>query len=203
MSTQNYIDIAQLESLGTHISSALPEGVISHSVNFGELSLRVDRTHIIEVLRFLRDDSKCLFETLIDIAGADYPAREERFELVYHLLSMKLNLRVRLTLSCDDVDPVESVIPLFPVADWYEREAFDLYGILFANHPDLRRILTDYGFEGHPLRKDFPLTGHTEVRYDPIEKRVVHEAVALTMEYRDFDFESPWEGITNLPSVEK
>lgn len=199
----DYIDTDHLNKLGAHIVDALPDGVTSYAVTHKELSLKANAAAILDIIRFLRDDSQCLFETLIDIAGVDYPQRAQRFELVYHFLSMKLNLRVRLTISCDDKTPVESLVPLFPVANWYEREAFDLYGILFANHPDLRRILTDYGFEGHPLRKDFPLTGHTEVRYDPVEKRVVHEPVQLTMEYRDFDFESPWEGIvTNQQTAE-
>ncbi|MEL7452933.1 MAG: NADH-quinone oxidoreductase subunit C, partial [Pseudomonadota bacterium] len=156
------------------------------------------------VIRFLRDDSECMFETLIDICGVDYPERSERFEVVYHLLSMKLNQRVRLKLQVDEATTVPSVVDLFPAANWYEREAFDMYGIQFSGHPDLRRLLTDYGFEGYPLRKDFPLTGHVEVRYDDLQKRVIYEPVHLTQEYRNFDFLSPWEGMTNvIPGDEK
>ena len=157
-------------------------------------------------MTFLRDDSSCLFKVLIDICGADYPERDERFEVVYNLLSLKLNQRVRVKVTTDETTPVPSVTSVFSTAGWFEREAWDLYGIIFSDHPDLRRIMTDYGFEGHPLRKDFPLTGYVEVRYDEEQKRVVYEPVKLTQEFRTFDFLSPWEGMTIerlLPGDEK
>ena len=171
---------------------------------FGELTLTVARDKIVEVLTALRDDPACLFECLIDICGVDYPARAERFEVVYHLLSLRKNQRIRVKVSTDEDTPVPSAVGVFPAADWFEREAYDMYGILFSGHPDLRRLLTDYGFQGHPLRKDFPLTGYQEVRYDDEQKRVVYEPVKLTQEFRQFDFESPWEGTTYvLPGDEK
>jgi NADH-quinone oxidoreductase subunit C len=158
----------------------------------------------VDVLTKLRDDAACRFEILIDICGVDYPARPNRFDVVYHLLSVRKNQRLRLKLETDEATPVPSVISVFPAANWYEREAYDMYGILFSNHPDLRRLLTDYGFEGYPLRKDFPLTGYKEVRYDDEQKRVVYEPVRLTQEFRNFDFESPWEGVEYvLPGDEK
>ena len=197
-------DIDDLQALGAHIASVQSQSVQSTEVNFGELTVYGVRDHIVELLRFLSVDSQCKFETLIDLAGVDYPDRSERFEIVYHLLSMRLNQRVRIKISTAEDDPVPSIVDVYPSADWYEREAFDMYGIAFSGHPDLRRILTDYGFEGHPMRKDFPLTGHVEVRYDDLEKRVVYEPVALTQEYRDFDFLSPWEGMNTLvPGDEK
>ena len=156
-----------------------------------ELTLDVARDKIVEVLTFLRDDAKCQFEVLIDICGVDWPAREKRFDVVYHLLSPRLNQRIRVKLMTDETTPVASVVEVFSAANWFEREAYDMYGILFSGHPDLRRILTDYGFQGHPLRKDFPLTGYVEVRYDDEQKRVVYEPVELTQEFRSFDFESP------------
>ena len=162
--------------------------------------------HWVETVRFLRDDPGCLFVCLIDICGVDYPERPLRFDVVAHLLSPKHNLRVRVRTMTDETAPVPSLTPLFPAADWFEREAYDFYGILFSGHPDLRRILTDYGFEGHPLRKDFPMTGFVEVRWDDIEKRVVNEPVALTQEFRSWDFLSPWEGAGDaglLPGDEK
>ena len=163
-----------------------------------------ERSGIIDVLKKLRDDPELQFEVLIDITGVDWPAREERFDVVYHLLSMRKNQRIRVKLTTDENHPVPSVIELFPTANWLERETYDMYGILFSGHPDLRRILTDYGFEGHPLRKDFPLTGYKEVRYDDEVKRVVYEPVRLTQEFRQFDFESPWEGVDYiLPGDEK
>jgi NADH-quinone oxidoreductase subunit C len=156
------------------------------------------------VLRALRDDASCRFEQLVDICGVDYPEREKRFDLVYHLLSPRKNQRLRIKCEIDDATPVPSVVELYPVANWYEREAYDMYGILFSGHPDLRRILTDYGFQGFPLRKDFPLTGYVEVRYDDAQKRVVYEPVRLTQEFRSFDFLSPWEGTQYvLPGDEK
>jgi len=197
-------DTSALEGLAETVAARLPQAVKSHMISYGELTLLVERDHIEPVARFLRDDSLCRFETLIDICGVDYPERSERFEVVYHFLSMQLNQRVRVKLTTDEDIPVASIVDVFPAANWYEREAFDMYGIQFSGHPDLRRILTDYGFEGFPLRKDFPLTGHVEVRYDDLEKRVVYEPVALTQEYRSFDFLSPWEGMTaQMPGDEK
>ena len=193
---------AILIDLGAHIASTMTNAVISHRVHAGELSLEARADHIVTVLTFLRDNARCKFSTLIDICGVDYPEREKRFDVVYHLLSMPLNQRVRVKVATDDEAPAPSVAGLFPCADWFEREAFDMYGILFSGHPDLRRILTDYGFQGFPLRKDFPLTGHVEVRYDSEQQRVVYEPVKLTQAFRSFDFLSPWEGVT-LPGDEK
>jgi NADH-quinone oxidoreductase subunit C len=174
------------------------------SISFGELSVVVSRDRIADVLTKLRDDAACQFEVLIDICGVDYPERADRFDVVYHLLSPRLNQRIRVKIATGETTPVPSVNDVFPAANWYEREAYDLYGIRFTGHPDLRRILTDYGFQGHPLRKDFPLTGYVEVRYDDEKKRVVYEPVKLTQEFRDFDFESPWEGPNYLlPGDEK
>ena len=191
-----------LAALGAHVSASLP-GTIA-TVRFGELTLDVDAERICDVLRFLRDDPECKFVCFIDICGADYPAREKRFDVVYHLLSPYKNHRVRVKIQTDEATPVPSAISVFPAANWFEREAFDLYGILFADHPDLRRILTDYGFSGHPLRKDFPMTGHVEVRYDDEVKRVVYEPVKLVQEFRSFDYLSPWEGTDYvLPGDEK
>ncbi len=190
-------------SLGTHITAKLPGPVTSH-VTHSELTLTIDAVHIVETLTLLRDDPKCQFEILIDICGVDFPAREMRFEVVYHLLSPRLNQRIRVKLAADDATPVASVIGVFPAANWYEREAYDMFGILFSGHPDLRRLLTDYGFQGYPLRKDFPLTGYVETRYDDEKKRVVYEPVKLTQEFRSFDFESPWEAPNYvLPGDEK
>ncbi len=174
------------------------------AIAYDELTITVAREDIVSVLTKLRDDPKCLFEVLIDICGVDYPERAERFDIVYHLLSPRLNQRLRVKIATDETTPVASVNDVFPAANWYEREAYDLYGIRFTDHPDLRRLLTDYGFQGHPLRKDFPLTGYVEVRYDDEKKRVVYEPVKLTQEFRDFDFESPWEGPSHvLPGDEK
>ncbi|MBN9247605.1 MAG: NADH-quinone oxidoreductase subunit C [Hyphomicrobium sp.] len=192
--------IALQEIAQAAAGDALRQAVIS----FDELTITVARDDIVEVLTKLRDDPKCQFEVLIDICGVDYPERAERFDVVYHLLSPRLNQRLRLKISTDEATPVASVNDVFPAANWYEREAYDLYGIRFTGHPDLRRILTDYGFQGYPLRKDFPLTGYVEVRYDDEKKRVVYEPVKLTQEFRDFDFESPWEGPSHvLPGDEK
>ena len=193
-----------LEELGEYILGALPEMVSGVEVTHSELTIEVNWDAIVTVLSFLRDDSNCQFRQLMDICGVDYPGRERRFEVVYHLLSLRQNQRIRVKLSTDESTPVPSVTGVFSAAGWWEREAWDLYGILFSGHPDLRRILTDYGFEGHPLRKDFPLTGHVEVRYDDEQKRVVYEPVKLVQEFRDFDFLSPWEGAkTILPGDEK
>ncbi len=187
--------------LGAYISgeiAATPE------VSFGELTLHVEAANIVEVLTLLRDDAECRFVCFIDICGADYPEREKRFDVVYHLLSPYKNQRVRIKVQADEEGTVPSAIEVFPAANWFEREAFDLYGILFSGHPDLRRILTDYGFSGHPLRKDFPVTGHVEVRYDDEAKRVVYEPVKLIQEMRQFDYLSPWEGTQYvLPGDEK
>jgi NADH-quinone oxidoreductase subunit C len=169
---------------------------------FGELTLTADAGHVLAVLSFLRDDPDCRFVCFTDLTAADYPERAKRFEIVYQLLSPYKNTRVRLKVSTDEATPVPSAIPVFPAADWYEREIYDMFGVLFDDHPDLRRILTDYGFEGHPLRKDFPMTGFVEVRYDEEEKRVRYEPVKLTQEFRRFDFLSPWEG-PPLPGDEK
>ena len=195
--------MSALEDLGAHIASSMTSNVLSHGVAHGELTLIAKADQIVPVLMFLRDDPRCRFTTLIDICGADYPERApKRFDVVYHLLSMHLNQRVRIKVEADDVNPVPSVTPVWPVADWFEREAFDMYGILFSGHPDLRRILTDYGFQGFPLRKEFPLSGTVEVRYDPEQQRVVYDPVKLTQQFRNFDFLSPWEGMT-LPGDEK
>ena len=192
-----------LQDLGQHITAALPDELLDCRSAVGELCLVVGRGSIIKVLLFLRDDQNCQFKQLVDLCGVDFPEREERFEVVYNLLSTKHNQRLRVKVAAGEDDAVESVAEVFSSAIWFEREAFDLYGIYFANHPDLRRILTDYGFEGHPLRKDFPLTGYVEVRYDSDQRRVVYEPVKLTQEFRTFDFTSPWEGMLRLPGDEK
>jgi NADH-quinone oxidoreductase subunit C len=193
-----------LRELGNHIAAAFPQDVTGTAIGHGELMVSVKRETVARLLAFLRDDPKCLFQVLIDICGVDYPERPERFDVVYNLLSVKLDQRVRVKAMADETSPVPSVTGLFSAAGWYEREAWDLYGIYFADHPDLRRILTDYGFEGHPLRKDFPLTGYVEVRYDEEQKRVVYEPVKLKQEFRSFDFSSPWEGMAHvLPGDEK
>lgn len=198
------MDTQALSELAAHIESRMPDAVRSWQIRVGELTLLAERDHIVPLLRFLRDDQQCNFETFIDACGVDYPERSERFEVVYHLLSMRMNHRIRVRIRTDEETAVPSVVSLWPVANWFEREAFDMYGIQFADHPDLRRILTDYGFEGWPLRKDFPLTGHYEVRYDDLEKRVIYEPVKLAQEYRNFDFLSPWEGMTSvIPGDEK
>jgi len=193
-----------LDKLGSHVADRLGPKVLGFKVTLGELTLETEPTHIPEVIEFLRDDEACRFGCLIDICGVDYPEREARFEIVYHLLSPWLNHRIRVRAKTDAASPVPSIVSLFPAADWFEREAYDLYGILFSGHPDLRRLLTDYGFQGHPLRKDFPLTGFVELRYDDELKRVIYEPVNLQQEYRSFDFLSPWEGMdTAIPGDEK
>jgi len=193
-----------LTELGEVVENAKPDCVLASRIAFGELTLETDADHVIELLKFLRDNAACQFTTLVDICGADYPARAQRFEVVYHLLSMRQNQRVRVKLKTGEEDIVPSATELYPAADWFEREAFDMYGIMFSGHPDLRRILTDYGFRGHPLRKDFPTTGYVELRYDEEQKRVVYEPVKLVQEYRQFDFMSPWEGAHYiLPGDEK
>jgi NADH-quinone oxidoreductase subunit C len=193
-----------LSTLSEHIANALGETVIGSEIAFGQLTLTVQRDSIVPVVTFLRDDPQCRFIAFLDVCGVDFPEREERFEVVYHFLSPHLNQRIRVKLSVDDETPVPSITEVFAGANWFEREAYDLYGILFSGHPDLRRILTDYGFDGHPLRKDFPLTGFVEVRYDEERKRVVYEPVKLAQEWRSFDYLSPWEGTDYvLPGDEK
>jgi NADH-quinone oxidoreductase subunit C len=183
-----------LTELGGYISEALQKEVLEMSVEHDELMLVVNAAGIVRVLAFLRDDANCQFKLLVDLCGVDYPEREQRFDVVYNLLSLRHNHRIRVKIRTDEATPAPSVIEVFSSAGWYEREAWDLFGILFSDNPDLRRILTDYGFEGHPLRKDFPLTGYVEVRYDETQKRVVYEPVSLVQDFRNFDFMSPWEG---------
>jgi len=198
------MDEACLNKLAAYLADRLGTKLKGSEVALGELTIDAEREAIPEIVTFLRDDPLCLFGCLIDICGVDYPEREERFDVVYHLLSPWLNHRIRVRTKTDAAQPVPSIVGIFPAADWFEREAYDLYGILFAGHPDLRRILTDYGFQGHPLRKDFPLTGFVELRYDDELKRVVYEPVNLQQEYRSFDFLSPWEGMdTAIPGDEK
>ena len=193
-----------LAMMGDLIATKLEGRTVERSMAFGELTLKVSREAVLDVLKLLRDEPDLRFDTLIDICGVDWPARANRFDVVYHLLSIRRNARIRVKVETNETDPVPSAIPVFPAANWFEREAYDMYGILFSGHPDLRRLLTDYGFQGHPLRKDFPLTGHVEVRYDDELKRVVYEPVKLTQEFRSFDFESPWEGTQYvLPGDEK
>jgi len=194
----------ELQDLGEHIATSLSQDVIGTEVAFDELMVTVRRDAIAKVLTFLRDDVNCQFKLLVDLCGVDHPERPERFDVVYNLLSLTHNQRVRIKIQTDEDTPVPSVTEVFSCANWWERETWDLYGIYFADHPDLRRLLTDYGFEGHPLRKDFPLTGYVEIRYDDEQKRVVYEPVKLTQEFRNFDFLSPWEGAESLlPGDEK
>ena len=193
-----------LTDLSAQLKEKLGERLVESTLAYGELTIKVDGENIIEVLSFLKSDPQCRFVSIIDICGADYPQREKRFDVVYHLLSPKQNKRIRIKVETDEDTPVPSAFGVYPGADWYERETYDLYGVLFSGHPDLRRLLTDYGFEGHPLRKDFPLTGFVEVRYDDEAKRVVYEPVELKQEFRSFDFMSPWEGTDYvLPGDEK
>ena len=193
-----------LSDLKAYICDALDGKIDTSSIDFGEINLGVSAGNLISILRFLRDDVQTQFVSIIDICGVDYPGRKKRFEVVYHLLSPRQNMRLRLKLSTDVDTPVPSATDIYPGANWFEREAYDMYGILFTGHPDLRRLLTDYGFEGYPLRKDFPLTGYSEVRYDDELKRVVYEPVELRQEFRNFDFLSPWEGTDYvLPGDEK
>ncbi len=195
----------ELKALGDAIAAALPGAGARAYVEFGELNLCVDAAAIVDTLIYLRDAPDCLFISFIDLTAVDYPTREQRFDVVYHLLSPRHNRRIRIKTAVAEDEAVASAIPAFPCANWFEREVWDLFGIPFSDHPDLRRILTDYGFEGHPLRKDFPMTGFVEVRYDDAQKRVVNEPVRLTQEFRQFDFLSPWEGDTPyaLPGDEK
>ena len=194
-----------LIELGDRAKDKLGAKVEGHAIVNGELIITVARDSNARALQFLRDDRECYFSQLIDVTATDFPERPERFEVVYSLLSMRQNMRVRVKINTDEDTPVPSVISVFSAAGWYEREIWDMYGIMFENHPDLRRILTDYGFEGHPLRKEFPLTGFVEVRYDEAQRRVVYEPVKLTQDFRNFDTLSPWEGMTDiqLPGDEK
>ncbi len=193
-----------LGDLGALIARELGDQLLSQKRAFGELSLIVEMGSIVKVMRFLRDDLRTSFVSFVDMCGVDYPGREQRFDIVYHLMSPKYNTRIRVTVSTDEKTAVPSITNIFPAAEWFEREAWDMYGILFSGHPDLRRLLTDYGFDGHPLRKDFPLTGFVETRYDDELKRVVYEPVELRQEFRNFDFLSPWEGADYvLPGDEK
>ncbi len=191
-----------LKSIREKALAALPGAVLSARESFDELTLIAEAARIVDVLTFLRDDPACQFICFTDLSGVDYPEREKRFEIVYQLLSPKLNQRIRVKIDTDEATPVPSTVSVFPAADWYEREVYDFFGVLFEGHPDLRRILTDYGFDGHPLRKDFPMTGFVEVRYDDEEKRVRYAPVQLSQEFRRFDFLSPWEGAP-LPGDEK
>jgi NADH-quinone oxidoreductase subunit C len=193
-----------LMELGAHIEMRRPNAVVGWAVANGELTVEVVASQIVPLVDFLKADSACRFSTLVDITAIDMPGREQRFDVVYHLLSMYQNHRIRLRLSVGEEEMVPSLVEVHPSANWFEREVFDMFGILFSGHPDLRRILTDYGFRGYPLRKDFPTTGYTEVRYDEVQKRVVYEPVKLVQEYRQFDFMSPWEGAKYvLPGDEK
>jgi NADH-quinone oxidoreductase subunit C len=193
-----------LDTLGRTITDALGASIKSYAVAHHELTVLAQAADIVAVMRFLRDDPRCLFVNIVDVTAVDWPGREKRFDVVYHLLSPKHNVRVRVKIEVDDGESIASIIDIFPGADWFEREAYDLYGVVFTGHPDMRRILTDYGFDGHPLRKDFPLTGFVEVRYDDELKRVVYAPVRLAQEFRNFDFLSPWEGTDYvLPGDEK
>jgi NADH-quinone oxidoreductase subunit C len=194
----------KLEAIGQAIASDLADAGVARSVAHGELTITANAGDIVRVVKFLRDDPRCEFRSIIDVTAIDWPSREKRFDVVYHFLSPTKNARVRVKIEVDEATPVSSIISVFPGANWYEREVYDLYGVLFTGHPDMRRLLTDYGFEGHPLRKDFPLTGFVEVRWDDELKRVVYDRVKLTQEFRNFDFLSPWEGTDYLlPGDEK
>jgi NADH-quinone oxidoreductase subunit C len=198
------MDDGRLDALGQTIVGALAGAASGHTIAFGQLAVNVRADKIVDVVTFLRDDPGCRFVSLIDVTAVDYPGREKRFEVIYHFLSPTLNARIRLRAEADETTQVPSIISVFPGADWFERETYDLYGVIFTGHPDMRRLLTDYGFEGHPLRKDFPTTGFVEVRYDDQEKRVLYEPVRLNQEFRKFDFLSPWEGADYpLPGDEK
>jgi len=193
-----------LTDLKGYLADTLHDGILAAEIENGELVVVATPSSLLKVLTFLRDDAQCLFKIMMDVCGVDYPERERRFDVVYNLLSMSHNLRIRVKVSTDEETAVPSCVSVFSSAGWWEREAYDLFGIYFDGHPDLRRILTDYGFDGHPLRKDFPLTGHVEVRYDDTQKRVVYEPVKLTQDFRTFDFLSPWEGVrAQLPGDEK
>jgi NADH-quinone oxidoreductase subunit C len=193
-----------LDALGEAIITARPGAVTGQAIAYGELTVSAEAEKIVKVVTFLRDDPRCRFVNIIDITAVDWPAREKRFDVVYHFLSPYQNTRIRVKVQTDEVTPVPSIIGVFPGAEWFERETWDMYGVMFTGHPDMRRLLTDYGFEGHPLRKDFPLTGFVEVRWDDQQKRVLYEPVRLAQEFRNFDFLSPWEGADyKLPGDEK
>lgn len=192
-------DDGALEELGQHVASVLSEQVMGISIAHDELMVTARAEQIVKVVTFLRDDPMCLFKVLVDICGTDYPERPKRFDVVYNLLSLVHNQRIRIKVEADDETPVPSITGVHNSANWFEREIWDMYGVMFSDHPDLRRLLTDYGFEGHPLRKDFPLTGFVETRYDEERKRVVYDPVKLSQEFRKFDFLSPWEGASNTP----
>jgi len=197
-------DLSPLQALQQRVTALLGDRIVEQAIAFGELTVRLHRETVLDAVKLLHDDAETRFISFVDIAGVDYPTRDERFEVVYHLLSPTRNQRIRLKVRTDDEIPVPSITSVFPGADWFEREAYDFYGILFSGHPDLRRILTDYGFDGYPLRKDFPTTGYVEVRYDEERKRVVYEPVKLAQEFRNFDYLSPWEGTDYvLPGDEK
>lgn len=199
-----YPDLDALEQLGEHISLRRSDAVLDTAIEFEELTVTATLTGILDLIEFLRTDSSCRFSTLVDITAVDHPERPARFDVVWHFLSMYQNHRVRVKVAIREDEIVPSLTGIFPSANWFEREIFDMFGIMFSGHPDLRRLLTDYGFRGFPLRKDFPTTGYVEVRYDEAEKRVVYEPVNLVQEYRQFDFLSPWEGAKYvLPGDEK
>ncbi|AXQ93912.1 NADH-quinone oxidoreductase subunit C [Cereibacter azotoformans] len=183
-----------LQELAAHVEMRQPDAILGHRIEFGELTLDVAPNRIVGLVEFLRTDARCRFSSLVDITAVDHPERPARFDMVYHFLSMYQNHRIRLKMQVREDETVASIHSVHPSANWFEREVFDMFGILFTGHPDLRRILTDYGFRGHPMRKDFPTTGYTEVRYDEVQKRVIYEPVKLVQEYRQFDFLSPWEG---------
>ena len=193
-----------LNELGAHIELKRPDSVLGWEVAFGELNVTVTLASLVPFVEFLKADRTCRFSSLVDITAVDHPSRAARYDVVYHFLSMYQNQRIRVRVELREEDMVPSIVDVHPSANWFERETFDMFGILFSGHPDLRRLLTDYGFRGHPLRKDFPTTGYTEVRYDEVQKRVVYEPVSLVQEYRQFDFMSPWEGAEYiLPGDEK
>ncbi len=190
--------VETMKKIAKTVTGEFGDNVVSHKIEFGELSMTLKASCIVDAMRFLRDDTRMSFISFVDLCGVDYPDREDRFDVVYHLLSPKYNTRIRIRIWCNEETPVKSIVKIFPAAEWFEREAYDMYGILFSDHPDLRRLLTDYGFDGYPLRKDFPLTGFVETRYDDELKRVVYEPVELRQEFRNFDFLSPWEGAHDL-----
>lgn len=193
-----------LQELGAHIEARRSESVVGWDVSFGELTVQTTMNGLVDTVDFLKSDAVCKFSTLVDITAVDYPGRESRFDVVYHFLSMYTNQRIRLRIVADEGQLVPSLVDVHPSANWFEREVFDMFGIVFSGHPDMRRLLTDYGFQGYPLRKDFPTTGYTEVRYDEEQKKVIYEPVSLVQEYRQFDFMSPWEGANYiLPGDEK
>ena len=198
------VNVEALRDLAGYIDSTFGDAINGHALVNGELMVEVGPQNLVKLCKFLRDDTQCLFQQVVDICGVDYPERDQRFDVVYNLLSFKHNMRIRLKVATNEDTAVPSVVSIWPAANWYEREVWDMYGVFFSEHPDLRRILTDYGFDGHPQRRDFPLTGYVEMRYDDQQRRVVYEPVKLTQEFRSFDFMSPWEGMTpTLPGDEK